>query len=101
MTVRVEQWVEDGRILYHVVGMLWGGSSLTKKLVIRFKAEEVGEPVTQYVHSTNATWTLWTHPWRPRAPGEYSIGLRIDDPAVRTRRLDNGHYLRRIRIEEV
>jgi DMSO/TMAO reductase YedYZ molybdopterin-dependent catalytic subunit len=98
--VRVEKWREGGRILYRVVGILWGGERLTRALVIRFRPEPGYLPVEEYEHRTNATWSLWTHTFRPGAAGKYSIELRVNDPAVRTRRLDSGFYVRSIDIRE-
>jgi hypothetical protein len=39
--------------------------------------------------------------WRPSAPGEYPIRMRVDDPALVTRRLDEDYYLRTVAIDEV
>jgi hypothetical protein len=47
------------------------------------------------------TWTLWTHTWRPTERGRYQIVLRVDDPTIRTRRLDVFFYVREIQIDEV
>ena len=38
---------------------------------------------------------------RPEAPGRYQIVLRVNDPAIRTRRLDIFFYVREIHIDEV
>ena len=46
-------------------------------------------------------WTLWSHVWRPQAPGRYEIVLRVNDPAVRTRRLDIFFYTREVEIDDV
>ena len=59
------------------------------------------EPLESYQHRDNRTWTLWSHTWRPLAPGRYQIQLAVDDPAIRTRRLDRGYYARQIDIAEV
>ena len=99
--VRIEQWFSGGKTLYRIVGIVWGGSRPNPKLMIRFGANGSAEPVTQYHHQTHTTWTLWSHAWQPKEPGEYAITLHADDPSVRTRRLDSGHYLRRVVVEEV
>jgi hypothetical protein len=39
--------------------------------------------------------------WRPAAAGRYQIVLRVDDPKIRTRRLDIFFYIREIQIDEV
>jgi DMSO/TMAO reductase YedYZ molybdopterin-dependent catalytic subunit len=98
--VRVEKWREEGKILYRVVGILWGGARLTRALVIRFRPDPTYLPVESYDHQTNATWTLWTHTFRPHAPGKYSIELRVQDPSVPTRRLDSGFYVRSIEVRD-
>ena len=101
MPVRVEQWRADDQLVYRVVGILWGGKQTTDALVIRFNGWERYVPVESYEHTTTNTWTLWSHAWRPTKPGEYVIRLKVDDPAIRTRRLDRGRYQRVVRIEEV
>jgi DMSO/TMAO reductase YedYZ molybdopterin-dependent catalytic subunit len=101
MPVRVEKcWIE-GQLWYRVVGILWGGTRRTKALVIRFKSNMDYVPVEHYDHQTNATWTLWTHFWQPKAPGPYWIQLRVADSHIRTRRLDHGYYARKVVVSEV
>ena len=101
MPVRVEQWRVDDQLVYRVVGILWGGQQTTDALVIRFNDDEKYVPVDDYAHETTRTWTMWSHAWRPKTTGEYVIRLKVDDSAVRTRRLDRGRYQRVVRIEEV
>jgi len=84
-----------------VVGMLWGGTRRTQALVIRFNPDMDYVPVERYDHQTNATWTLWTHSWRPKAPGRYWIQLRVTDSHIRTRRLDRGYYSRKVILTSV
>lgn len=100
--VRVEQWVVNGRVLYRVVGILWGGERPTDALAIRFKS---GEPYVR-VHAcpkpeSTTTWTLWWHAWRPSSSGRYEIALKIDDPKIRSTRLDLYYYVRSVDIEDV
>jgi hypothetical protein len=51
--------------------------------------------------ASSTNWTLWSHLWRPDAPGRYAIVLRVNDPAIRTRRLDIFFYTREVTIEDV
>jgi hypothetical protein len=51
--------------------------------------------------ASTLTWSLWSHVWRPAAPGRYQIVLRVDDPKIRTRRLDIFFYVREIQIDEI
>lgn len=100
MPVRVEQWNLDGEIVYRVVGIMWGGSTITTALSIRFRARESYQPVTVCpVPSSNTTWSLWDHAWRPTTRGRHEIVLRVDDPAISTRRLDLYFYTREVWIE--
>lgn len=102
MPIRVETWIADGRIVYRVVGIVWGGSKPTNDLLIRFKGNEPWAPVSNCpLPASTATWSLWSHTWRPPEPGRYQIALRVKDPAVRTRRLDLYFYLREVSIDEV
>lgn len=97
MPVRVEKWRLGQEIVYRVVGIMWGGQTTTTKLMIRFN-HEPPRPVDTYDHKTNATWTWWTHAWRPSQSGRYRIRLSVDDPNFRTLRLDHGFYDRSVAI---
>jgi len=66
-----------------------------------FDPEEDYVPVDNFVQTRNDPWTLWTHVWSPKEPGRYSIRLVVKDPAVRTRRLESGYYVRSVEISEV
>ncbi len=102
MPVRVEKWRVDGRLEYRITGIIWGGTTPTSALSIRFKS---GGPWTRVEHcplpASTFTWSLWTHTWRPDAPGRYEIVLRVDDSSIRTRRLDLFFYVREITVDEV
>jgi DMSO/TMAO reductase YedYZ molybdopterin-dependent catalytic subunit len=102
MPVRVEKWAgRDGRIFYQVIGIMWGGSKPTNQLSIRFKSNLTWTRVEHCpLPSSTDSWSIWTHTWRPEAPGRYSIVLRVDDRSIRTRRLDLYFYARDIQITE-
>lgn len=100
--VRVEKWLVDGHIVYRVIGVMWGGARPTNALMIRFKSTERWTRVESCPLPPNtATWTMWSHTWRPDSPGSYQVVLRADDPAIPTGRLDIYFYLREVRIDEV
>ncbi|HEX2455255.1 MAG TPA: molybdopterin-dependent oxidoreductase [Vicinamibacterales bacterium] len=100
--IRVEQWAVGGRPVYRVVGIVWGGSTPTSALQIRFQSGEAWADVTDCPRpATTATWSLWWHRWMPTAPGRYHLVLRVNDPAIRTRRLDLFFYARAVDITEV
>ncbi|MFQ5994411.1 MAG: molybdopterin-dependent oxidoreductase [Acidiferrobacterales bacterium] len=101
MPVRVEAWRVDDSLLYRIVGIMWGGEQTTRALVIRFNPDTPYVPVRDYDHQSNATWTVWSYIWRPQKPGRYEIRLQVDDPSIRTRRLDAGHYTRIVEVETV
>ena len=102
MPVRVEKWTDGRRVFYRVVGIIWGGSKPTNALSIRFKS---GEPWVRVetcpLPSSTLTWSLWSHTWRPQAPGRYQIVLKVDDASIRTRRLDIFFYVREVDVDEV
>ena len=102
MPVRVEKWTDGGRVFYRVVGIIWGGAKPTNALSIRFKS---GTPWVRVEHcplpESTLTWSLWSHTWRPSSPGRYQIVLKVDDPSIRTRRLDIFFYVREINIDEI
>jgi DMSO/TMAO reductase YedYZ molybdopterin-dependent catalytic subunit len=102
MPVRVDKWIAGGRIEYRITGIIWGGSTPTNALSIRFKTNQSWIPVDHCpMPASTLTWSLWSHTWRPDAPGRYQIVLRIDDPSIRTRRLDLFFYVREIVVDEV
>jgi hypothetical protein len=107
LPVRVEKLdTGGGRISYRVVGILWGGPTPPRNLRIRLDpglaftpVEEIG--TSEIGTSAGRTWALWSHTFRPPAPGRYRIELAIKDPSTRTRRLDMGYYAREIDIATV
>jgi DMSO/TMAO reductase YedYZ molybdopterin-dependent catalytic subunit len=102
MPIRVEKWTSAGTTFYRVIGILWGGAKPTNALSIRFHTNLPWTKVDDCpMPQSSDTWSLWTHTWRPDAPGRYTIVLRVDDPSIRTRRLDVFFYAREIRIDEM
>ena len=99
MPIRVEKWSRDGRVSYRVMGIQWGGEAPIDRLLIRFGSADPFVPVANCPRpATTATWSAWTHEWRPAAPGTYDIVLKAADPAIRTRRLDEGYYRRTVTV---
>jgi len=80
---------------------MWGGARPSNKLTIRLG---LGSPFVPVDHcplpASTTEWTMWSHLWRPEAPGTYPVILRLNDPALRTRRLDRNFYMREVRIAE-
>jgi hypothetical protein len=102
MPVRVEKWVVGGRLLYRIIGIVWGGTKPTAALAIRFKTSDAWVPVEDCrLPASTVTWSLWTHTWKPDAPGRYELVLKVTDPSIRTRRLDLFFYARKVDIDEV
>jgi DMSO/TMAO reductase YedYZ molybdopterin-dependent catalytic subunit len=98
---RVEKWLIGERIMYRVMGILWGGSRLVNALEIRFNPEEDYRPVESVQQKVNDPWSFWTHTWSPNHPGTYLIRLRVNDPNIAATRLNAGYYLRSVEITEV
>jgi DMSO/TMAO reductase YedYZ molybdopterin-dependent catalytic subunit len=101
MPIAFEKWKVDGQILYRVVGIMWGGYELTDALSIQYGSADYAPVDICPKQTTNSTWTVWTHIWRPPAVGDYRVRLRVDDPTITTKRLDTGFYLREVQITEV
>ena len=107
--VRVEQWrtaspANGSGVIYRVIGIRWGGGAAGARagLTIRFRAGAPFVPVDQSSRAIEGTsWSLWSHLWRPDAPGVYQIVLGTTDPALRTRRLDLRYYTRDVQIDEI
>lgn len=101
MPVRIEKWTVGGKIVYRVVGILWGGSRAVDKLEIRFNQELDYVPVDHLEQNVKDSWSFWTHAWTPNQKGKYLIRLRVKEPEVVARRLDTGYYLRTVEIEQI
>ena len=102
MPVRVDKWIVDGRLEYRITGIVWGGTKPTNALSIRFRSGGAWARVEHCpLPDSTLTWSLWTHTWRPTEPGRYQIVLRVDDPNIRTRRLDVFFYVREVQIDAV
>jgi hypothetical protein len=99
MPVRVETWRMDGRIVHRVVGILWGNTTTTRGLEIRFGDGDWESVAVCEERTDTRTWTLWEHPWVPESAGTYVIVLRFRGGSVESVRLDRGYYLREVRIE--
>jgi DMSO/TMAO reductase YedYZ molybdopterin-dependent catalytic subunit len=101
IATRVEKWRVGERIKYRVAGIMWGGTGPVKRLEIRFNPEEDYVSVDEFRQSSNDPWSFWSHSWSPAKPGNYLLRLRVAEPAVQTRRLDGGFYVREMEISEV
>ena len=102
MPVRLEKWINAGRVEYRVIGVMWGGAKATNALSIRFKTGGTWTKVDNCpLPASTQTWSTWTHTWRPSEIGRYQIVLRVDDTSIRTRRLDLFYYARDTFIDEV
>jgi DMSO/TMAO reductase YedYZ molybdopterin-dependent catalytic subunit len=90
LPVRVEAWRRDGKFVYRIVGITWGGSQRTDKLLIRFLHGNRPrfEPV-QFcqIKTSNPEYGIWCHHWQPTRPGIHWIEMRLGDPTVRARKL--------------
>jgi DMSO/TMAO reductase YedYZ molybdopterin-dependent catalytic subunit len=105
LPVRVEQWRVDGKIIYRIVGITWGGPNRSEKLKIRFKAAggmSRFDPVDFCKASTsNSQYGIWTQSFVARKTGYCRIQVRVDDPKVPSRRLKRGEYDRGVFIPDV
>jgi DMSO/TMAO reductase YedYZ molybdopterin-dependent catalytic subunit len=100
--VRVEQWVAGDEVRYRVIGIAWGGDRTVRPLTIRFRHDQPFVPVDDCPPaSSSTTWNLWSHVWRPTAPGRYQIVLGTADPALPAKRLSMYHYTREVDIDRV
>jgi DMSO/TMAO reductase YedYZ molybdopterin-dependent catalytic subunit len=102
MPVRVEKWIGRDGPLYRVVGIVWGGESPATRLTIRFNPREPFVPLDVCPRPASSdNWSLWSHAWRPAAPGRYLIVLRAADPSAGAERLDVYYYTRAITLDEI
>lgn len=96
--IRVEVWEVDGARRVRVVGVVWGGRTLPDGL--RLWAGEVDAGLVEVCpeRASPQTWGLW-QAWLPDGvSGRTELILTVDDPQIRTRRLDAAYYLRTVQI---
>jgi len=101
LPIRIEKWTVDAKIVYRVVGILWGGRRAPDRLEIRFNPEEDYVPVGSFEPRHTGSWTFWTYAWRPPKTGSYMVRLRVTANSEQTRRMDVGYYLRTVEITEI
>jgi hypothetical protein len=86
-------------VLYQVVGILWGGTSLTEKVQIRFDEGEAWQDVEVCpVRTELASWALWRFTWSPERTGMHIV--QMNAPDVPSIRLEQGSYERAINVDE-
>jgi DMSO/TMAO reductase YedYZ molybdopterin-dependent catalytic subunit len=101
MPIRVEQWLVEQKTRYRIIGIHWGGSEPIRELRIQFRPGE-GYITVDDLHTRPANmWGFWTYVWTPKTAGNYEIRMQISEPAMRTRRLDAGHYARTVKITDI
>ncbi len=100
--VRVEKRRGPAGLEYRIVGIVWGGTKPVDRLEIRLGSADAWRPFsTCPPPRTPVGWTMWEYRWKPATRGLYSISLRVPDTSVPQRRLDNGYYMRQVKIDEV
>lgn len=95
--IRVEEWKEDDKTIFKVIGIVWGGDKPVSGLDI-YIGDDPAVPVSHFAQKSHETWSLWTHEWTPSRDGRFDIWLKVRDKKIRTRRLDRRYYKRRIEI---
>jgi DMSO/TMAO reductase YedYZ molybdopterin-dependent catalytic subunit len=101
MPVRIEKWRVSGGVRYRVIGIVWGGRSVPRRMRIRFAASDRFEPFDVCpVPGSPLMWGVWSYGWQPPAPGLYQIVVKPEE-GMASRRLDLYFYTRSVRIDEV
>jgi len=99
MPVRIEKWKIDGKIQYHVAGILWGTGS-SGMWEIRFSPEEEVVALDP-IEAAGDALGFWAYEWIPQKTGEFTIRLRLKGKKYDTRKLDSGYYDRSLVIAEI
>ena len=89
LPVRVEAWRLDGKVAYRVVGITWGGTKRTDKLLIRFvhaNAPRFEAVQICQAKTSNPEYGVWCHRWQPKRRGGYWIEMKLGDHTVRAER---------------
>jgi DMSO/TMAO reductase YedYZ molybdopterin-dependent catalytic subunit len=98
LPIRVERVRGDGGALYRIVGVVWGGAALARSVAVSF-GDGPFVPAARWSPEDGGAaggFALWTAEVTTSRAGVHAIRCRIDDPGVRTRRLDRDYYLREV-----
>jgi DMSO/TMAO reductase YedYZ molybdopterin-dependent catalytic subunit len=106
LPVRVEQWKVGGKLLYRIVGIMWGGPQRTEKLKIRFlgpRSSHAAFTPVQFCKATtsNPAYGIWTQCFSASRPEFCLIQVRLNDSTVKSARQDSGLYDRGLFVPEV
>lgn len=106
MPIRVEKWKVDGKLVYRIVGITWGGSNPSTRLVIRCVPRLPSDAAFSAVRECaprgpGQPWSLWSALWRPAQAGSHALQLMVNEPGVITKRLSTGFYTRTVDIREI
>lgn len=106
MPVRVEKWKVDGKLIYRIVGVSWGGAKPSSKLAMRAVAKLPSEePFTAVSECAERApgqpWSMWSALWRPAQAGEHAIQLVVNETDAVQKRLKTGFYTRTVQIADV
>ena len=102
MPILVEGPDEHGS--YRLTGIAWGDARGVEGLQLSYRPPSAEsqqadwQSVGDFLRPERSSWSLWTHRFEPKGPGELEFRLRAAQSSVRTRRLDTGFYTRRVRI---
>jgi DMSO/TMAO reductase YedYZ molybdopterin-dependent catalytic subunit len=104
LPVRVEQWRMNGKIVYRIVGITWGGPKRSSSLDVRLSAGGAmssTSPVNFCNPTTsNSQYGIWTKTFTARKKGYCKIHVRVSDPSVPARRVNRGEYDRGVLIPD-
>ncbi len=99
MPIRVERWRYRGQDEFRIIGLEWGGDGPTDALQICGNGQDLWFPVHSLgARSTQRTWSIWTHTWRPLGSGPRTIRLRYGDTGLRQAKLRHRLYDRTVEI---
>src|ERR1700751_6042592 len=88
MPTRVEKWLVDRKIQYHVTGLQWGGVGPRQAIAIGFDSGKAFVPVENIPSSPGSDWYFWSYPWSPPRVGKFTIRLRLNKADINARRLN-------------
>jgi hypothetical protein len=105
LPVRVEQWRVNGKIIYRIVGITWGGPNRSEKLKIRLSAAggmSAFSPVDFCkAQTSNSQYGIWTFAFTAHRKGYCRIHVQVADPNVPAHRVNRGEYDRGVVIPDV
>jgi DMSO/TMAO reductase YedYZ molybdopterin-dependent catalytic subunit len=94
MATRVERWKVNGKEVFRVLGVLWGGPKPVTQLLLSAGKQEAVR--VDLIPGNVNSWRFWSVCLEDPPKGKVKLALQVVDKGVPSRRLKKGWYQRKV-----